>query len=147
MPPQRTVLGTMSGNRAFNHQLSPYQRGQILRMSSSGQKCTNIQALLNVSRGAIQSTIKFEALRNNSDTQARSGRPKGYSEATERRILRHIRLNPKDTYLQLISACDLTIKKTTIKSILTQHSITNWRARRRPFLTETNAAKRLAWCL
>jgi IS30 family transposase len=144
MLPQRTVLGTISGNRAFNHQLSLYQRGQILGISSSGQKCTNIQALLNVSRSTIQSTIKFEALRNNGDTQARSSRPKGYSEATKHRILRYVRLNPKDTYLQLISVCDLTIKKTTIKSILTQYSITNWRTRRRPFLTETNAAKRLA---
>jgi transposase len=147
MPPQRSVLGTISGNRAFNHQLSPYQRGKILGLSSRGQKCSDIQALLNVSRGAVRSTIKLDSLRNNGYPQARSGRPKGYSEATERQILRHVRLNPKDTYLQLISACDLTIKKTTIKSILTRHGITNWRARRRPFLTEANAAKRLAWCL
>jgi hypothetical protein len=38
----------------------------------------------------------------------------------------------------------LTIKRDTIKKILDKHSISNWRARRRPFLTEVNAAKRLA---
>lgn len=35
----------------------------------------------------------------------------------------------------------------TIKKILKEHGIGNWRVKRRPFLTEVNAAKRLAWCL
>jgi hypothetical protein len=34
-----------------------------------------------------------------------------------------------------------------IKRSLVKHGIHNWRARRRPFLTEENAAIRLAWCL
>jgi DDE superfamily endonuclease/Transposase len=37
--------------------------------------------------------------------------------------------------------------RSTIKKILVEHGIHNWRARRRPFLTEENAAIRLAWCL
>jgi hypothetical protein len=147
MPPQRSVLGTISGNRAFNHQLSPYQRGRILGLTEGGLKSSYIEDLLNVSCGAIQSTLNLEHLRNEGNTQARSGRPREYTDATERRILRHVRLHPKDIYAQLILVCDLSIKKTTIKTILTRYSITNWRAKRRPLLTEANAAKRLAWCL
>jgi Transposase len=147
MPPQRSVLSSISGNRAFNHQLSPYQRGKIIGLTHSGQKSTDIQGLLNVSRGAVRSTLKLDSLGLEGDTQLRSGRPKSYSEATERKILRHVRLHPKDTYTQVILACDLIIKRGTIRSILSRHGITNWRARRRPLLTEANAAKRLAWCL
>jgi transposase len=147
MPPQRSVLGTISGNRAFNYQLSPYQRGRILGLTEGGIKSSNIQNLLDVSRGAVESTLKREHLRNEGNTQARSGRPREYTDTTERKILRHVRLHPKDTYTQLILACELSIKKTTIKTILTRHGITNWRARRRPFLTEKNTVKRLAWCL
>jgi hypothetical protein len=58
MPPQRSVLGTISGNRAFNYQLSPYQRGRILGLTEGGTKSSDIQDLLHVSRGAVQSTLK-----------------------------------------------------------------------------------------
>jgi hypothetical protein len=44
-------------------------------------------------------------------------------------------------------ACEMACSKSTIKKILVEHGIHNWRARRRPFLTEENAVKRLAWCL
>jgi hypothetical protein len=147
MPPQRSILGSISGNRAFNHQLSPYQRGKIIGLTHSGEKSRDIQSLLNGSRGAVRSTLKLDSLGLEGNTQLRSGRPKCYLEATERKILQHVRLHPKDTYTQVILACELTIKSGTIKSILSQHGITNWRARRRPLLTEANAAKRLAWCL
>ena len=52
MLPQHSVLGSISGNRAFNYHLSPYQRGKIIRLTHSSQKSTNIQSLLNVSRRA-----------------------------------------------------------------------------------------------
>jgi len=35
----------------------------------------------------------------------------------------------------------------TIHRFLDLYSISNWRAKRRPYLTEEVAAKRLAWCL
>ena len=147
MLPQCSVLGTISGNRAFNHQLSPYQRGKIVGLTARGEKSRSIEDLLKVSRGAVRSTIQLDHVRHEGNPQVRSGRPKEYSEATIRKIIRHVRLQLKDSYAELIRACDLSIKRTTIKSILSQHGITNWRARRRPLLTEANVAKRLAWCL
>ena len=61
-------------------------------------------------------------------------------------MIRHVRLNPKDTYAQVREACQLSIKKGTIKKILKEYGIVNWRVRKRPFLIEKYAAKRLAWC-
>jgi hypothetical protein len=147
MPPQRSVLGTISGNRAFNHQLSPYQRGRIVGLTAKGEKSRAIEDLLDVSRGAVRSTLDFDHVPHEDNSQVRSSQPKEYLEATVRRIIRHVRLYPKDLYTELITACNLSIKRTTIKTILSQHGIINWRARRRPLLTEANAAKRLAWCL
>jgi hypothetical protein len=86
-------------------------------------------------------------LRDEGFSQQRSGRPLEYTPADERNLARHVRLHPKDTYAQVIVACSLGIKKTTIKKILRQYGIVNWRARKRPSLTEKNAADRLAWCL
>jgi hypothetical protein len=87
MPPQRSVLSSISGNRAFNHQLSPYQRGKIIRLTHSGQKSTDIQSFLNVLHGAVHSTLKLNSLGLEGNTQLRSGRPKEYSEATKHKIL------------------------------------------------------------
>lgn len=61
--------------------------------------------------------------------------------------MRHVRNNPKDTYIQVIKTCGLSCKKRTVTTILEKYYITKWRAARRPFLTETNVLKRLAWCL
>jgi hypothetical protein len=72
-----------------------------------------------VSRSAIESTLKRKYLYNEGNTQARSGRLREYTDAIEHKILRHILLHLKDIYTQLILACNLSIKKTTIKTILT----------------------------
>ncbi|KIM92521.1 hypothetical protein OIDMADRAFT_139515 [Oidiodendron maius Zn] len=141
MPPQRSVLGSISGNRSFNHQLSPYQRGAIIGLTAGGVKSRSIETFLNVSRGAVRSTQDFDYLRDDGHLQARSGRPKEYSEATVYKIIYYIRQYPKDSYADVIKACNLSIKRTTIKTILSEYSITNWHARRRPLLTEANTAK------
>jgi len=112
----------------------------------AGAKSKDIQVNLNISRGALRSTLSLDQLRNQGVSQSRIGAPKSYTEAEERKLIRHVRLHPKDTYTQVKEACALRCGKTTIKKILKEYSIINWRARRRPFLTETNAAKRLAWC-
>lgn len=35
MPPERTLLGSITGNRAFSHELSPYKRGRIIGLTES----------------------------------------------------------------------------------------------------------------
>jgi len=144
MPPQRTPLGPISSNREFNHQLSLYQRGRIIGLVEKGVKPPEIADRLKCSRGAVRSTLVYIILRDEGEQQPRSGRPLEYTPADERNLLRHVRLNPKDLYEEYRRAYGLEIKRATIKRILRRYYIINWRARRRPYLTEKNAAKRLA---
>ncbi|KUJ06194.1 uncharacterized protein LY89DRAFT_790705 [Mollisia scopiformis] len=130
MPPQRPPLARISGNRLKNQELSPYQRGKAIGMLNGGLKFCQIQKRMKCSRGALRSTFDIEALRHEGESLPRSGPPLCYTEADERRLIRHVRLHPKDSYSQLILALGLA-----------------FRARRRPELTEVNAAERLVWCL
>jgi len=147
MPPQRTPLGLISGNRLKNFELSPYQRGQITGGNILGYSPAVIALGLNLPKQTVWNTIRLDELRVEGASQQRTGRPKGYTAPDERAILRHARLFPKHTYLEVIQATGVEIKRDTVKRILKQHGITNWRAKRRPELTEVHAAKRLAWCL
>jgi hypothetical protein len=113
-------------------------------MRKAGAKYNEIEIDLDISTSALRSTLTKEQLRPEGITQPRSGRPTIYSEADERNLLQHICLNPKHTYKEVRVACNFPGKKDIIKRILKRHSITNWRARRWPFLTEINEAKRLA---
>lgn len=51
MLPRHYILGPISSNRAFSDQLSPYQRGNIIRRTIGGTRSGLIETLLNVSRG------------------------------------------------------------------------------------------------
>ena len=144
MPPLRTQLRSITPNRPYNHQLTLFQRGIAIGLSIKGAKSTEIEDFLEISRRAVRSTLTLAHLRDDGEAQVRSGRPVKFTPADERNLLRHVRLHPKDTYTEVIVACGLKIKRDTVKRILKKYGIVNWRARRRPFLTEKNAAKRLA---
>jgi len=147
MPPIRTPLGAISGNRLPGYEISPYMRGKVMGQASKGATPTQIAADLKLTRSAVRYTISIDPLRNEGISQPRAARKKSYTNAEERLIIRHVRLNPKDTYKQVKEACQLSFSNSTIKRILKAHGIGNWRAKRRPLLTEEHAAKRLAWCL
>src|SRR5579862_6871117 len=147
MPPQCIPLGLVSGNRLFNCELTLYQRGIAIGMDFKGAKSSEIEVALDCYHGALQSTLKLAQLRNEGQYQTRAGAPKSYTEADERNLLRHIRKNPKDSYAQVQKGCEMKCSKSTIKRIIVKYGIHNWRARKRPILTEENAALRLAWCL
>jgi len=61
-------------------------------------------------------------------------------------FIRHVCLNLKDTYAQCKSTLGLTCSKSTMKKIFLENAIENCMTKRRPFLTEKHAARRLAWC-
>ena len=147
MPPQRTPLGSISGNRQKGQEISPYMRGQVAGKSSKGRSTRGIAKDLNLHHSTVQYTLHQDELRDDGHSLPRKLRGKSYTNADERVLLRHVRLNPKDTYNQVIVACGLSCKPTTVKKILKRHGICNWRAKKRPELTEAHAIARLAWCL
>jgi hypothetical protein len=147
MPPTRTPLRNLSANSRRGPDLSPFQRGQISGSSTEGAKTASISRKYTLPYSTVASTLNLEHLREDGASQHRSGRPLSYTLAEERRVLRHARANPKDTYRELIEGCSLLYSKNTVKKILKAYGIQNWIAKCRPYLTPAHAAKRLAWCL
>jgi hypothetical protein len=80
-------------------------------MARIGGKNKAIQIDLDITRGALRSTLDFEDVCPKGISVRKPGRPIIYSEANKRNLLRHVRLNPKDTYEQIRVACRLFIKR------------------------------------
>lgn len=93
MPLQRSILGSISGNRRFNCELTPYQRGKVVGLTLKGAKSTEVQTTLNISH-----TLSLDQLRNKGESQLRTGRPKSYIEVEERLMVHYIQINLKDLY-------------------------------------------------
>jgi hypothetical protein len=134
MPPLRTLIGEISGNRDIRTHLTLYIRGKITGCLLFGSSPTEVAVGLNLERSTIRYTSSL----------SKDPRRKSYSIVKERKLLRHVRLHPKDTYKQVKTICALICSITTIKTILKRHGITNWYCKRRLELTEAHAAKRLA---
>ena len=59
MPPQRTPLCDIDGNRRYRGaELSPYQRGQIMGARKTGSSLKEIEDELGHSRGAVRRTLE-----------------------------------------------------------------------------------------
>ncbi|KAH9204021.1 hypothetical protein DL95DRAFT_349506, partial [Leptodontidium sp. 2 PMI_412] len=110
-------------------ELSPYLRGQILGQARRYTNPYEIARDLKLDYGTVKYTIKQEPLRDDGKSLPRKPRGKSYTIAEERKLLRHVRLHPKDTYQEVITPCSLGCKETTVKKILKEHGITNWRAK------------------
>jgi hypothetical protein len=102
MPPQRTVLSSISRNRQKGQEISPYIRGQVQGQAFKGAKPAEIVTDLNLTRNIINYTLQQDELRNNGESLSRKLRGKSYTDAEERLLIRHVRLNLKDTYQQVI---------------------------------------------
>jgi len=107
MPPNRKALGPISGNIQKRRELTPYERGKIAAAAELGLRKAEIQAVYNHPESTIRKTISLDPLRNQGTFLPRSGRPKKYTAHDKRVLLRHVRLNPKDTYAQVRAACGL----------------------------------------
>ena len=125
MPPLRTPLRSISGNRPKGSEISPYMRGQVAGKASKGAKTATIAKALKLTRSTVNYTLQQDEIRNDRYSLPRKPRGKSYTDTNERRILRHIRLNPKDTYQQVINQLELGYRRETIKKILKKHSIGN----------------------
>jgi hypothetical protein len=73
-------------------------RGQVIGKASEGTDPTSITKDLKLTRSTVNYTLQQDELRNDGHSLPRKPRKKSYTDTDERRILRHVRLNPKDTY-------------------------------------------------
>lgn len=98
MPPQRTPLRSISGNRPLHARLTPYERGQVKGEAFRGAKTTKIAQHLKMNESTVRYTLQQDELRTDGVSLLRTPRKKSYTDAEERMCVRHVRLNPKDTY-------------------------------------------------
>jgi hypothetical protein len=125
MPPIRTPLAERNGNGHRGPELSKYERGRIISMHDAGKKDVEIHRFYSHPYSTVQLTITQDSLREDGHSIPRSGAPKSWTPAEERRVLRHVRSFLKDMYAQVITACSVGFKKTIVKKILKLHGIEN----------------------
>ncbi|KAF4637308.1 hypothetical protein G7Y89_g776 [Cudoniella acicularis] len=129
MPPQRTPLRSISSNSLPRTHLTPSTRGIIIGKKSEGAHAAQIARDLKLDVATVKYTIAKASLRNENCSIPHAPRRKSYTDTDERHLLRYVRLHPEDTYAQVIQACGLDCKTTTVKKILKRHGITNLRYR------------------
>ena len=64
MPPLRTPLRSISGNRPKGSEISPYMRGQVAGKASKGAKTATITKALKLTRSTVNYTLQQDEIRN-----------------------------------------------------------------------------------
>src|SRR4051812_49349342 len=73
MPPQRTPLGSISGNRMRGEETKPYTRGKIVEMHMAGAKPRAIREAFGVTKNAIKTAFKNNELKLKDALKPKSG--------------------------------------------------------------------------
>jgi Transposase/DDE superfamily endonuclease len=139
------ILTETSVNRTPNTELSPHIRSVIIGMHIAGQNASQIARILKLPGATIRDQIRLFPQRHANQSLPRSGHPRVYTDRDERRILRIIRKEPKIRWRCLKLTTGLDISLWTFKRLLKRHGIRKWLSKKRPELTEEQAAARLAW--
>jgi transposase len=146
MATPRRILGEVSVNRVSGTELSPFQRGQIIGAAKLGCTTTEISTALNHPPSTIRTTISRDEIRNDGESNLREGRPNALTIRQERIVIRFVRTHPKYTYAQVLLALGFDVHVSTLKRVLKKYGISNWKAKRRPYLSAKDAKARLKWC-
>ncbi|KAH9204216.1 hypothetical protein DL95DRAFT_319867 [Leptodontidium sp. 2 PMI_412] len=83
MPPQRTPIGCISGNRFKGCEISPYMRGKVAGFSAAGASQSTIATVLNLHRNTVQYTLAQDEIRDEGHSLPGKPRGKSYTEAEE----------------------------------------------------------------
>jgi hypothetical protein len=146
MATPRRPLQDISGNSTIKKELSLYQRGIIVGVTQAGANMGEISKAHSTAKSTIQDTLKLNSQRDNGKSRPRSGRLFSYTARDKYKVLRFVRVSLKSTYNNVQKEYGVNLLISTLKRILQKHSILNWRAKKRPALTEEVARKRYLWC-
>jgi argininosuccinate synthase len=114
MPPTRTPLGIISGNCLPGGHLSSNTRQFVYRGFIFSGSPAEIATTLNLDKKTVRHSIKLALLRNNGASLPRKSRNKSYTLSQVCHILRHVRVNPKDSYKTIISTLNLNCQRTIV---------------------------------
>ena len=89
---------------------------------------------IQLSRGAMRSTIAHATTRPQGESQARTGGPITYDDRDERMILHNLRLHPGMKFRDRRKETGLEMSNSTIKRIARKFELKHWCVKRRPEL-------------
>ena len=137
----------ISGNRRPNRQLSNEHKTAIIASRTAGLQWSEVASRNQVAISTAHTVFQNYTNTNNVNPRPRNGRPKVFTHLQERNILRCVRAHPKWTYQQVVDETSVPIGRSQFKRLLHKHFISQWRAKKRPYLTEDHCRKRKAFCL
>jgi len=147
MAQPRQILGEISGNSKRGKELTPWDRATIVSQRKAGLTYPEISKELGIALTTVKKTVKKHSAGDSTGhSKPRSGRPKKHDDRVHRRIIRFCRTAPDATYAEVIERLQLDVSKDTVRRILKEQGITNWRKKKRPALTKENARERLLFC-
>lgn len=136
MANKRHFGNPISGNSRRGPQLSPGDKRVLKAHVDDGLSYREIQEITGVAPSTTASAIKSLDNDTTGKARPRSGRPGALSERDQQLILRLVRQHPKWQYQKLLEEAGVGQSHSTIYRLLKHHGITNWRAKRRPELTQ-----------
>lgn len=141
------ILQEISANGRQRHEHSPYIRGQVIALRKVGFSFARISEETNLPISTCKSIHQRLNISPEGLNQHRTGRPKSLNQRDQRHIIRVVRRDPAITYQLLREKTGVIVSNRTISRLLDVYNIKNWRAKKRPKLTEKDARIRLAWAL
>ena len=130
-------------------ELSEFERGQIIAHHNDGLSQRKIAEKMKCSRCAVQTTLKRFMATKDVKTAQRSGRKKCTTSCEDRSLIRQSLRNRRKTSSELAAEfneeTDAKISARTVRRRLVDHGLRGCKARKKPFISETNKKKCLQW--
>jgi transposase len=135
----------ISGNRGYGEELSTDTRAGILVAVEAGKKKAEIAREFHCSRRAVYNTISRYEYTGDTKSLPRPGRPEVTTRREKRALVRIARACPRINLNQLKNEVGAQCHSRTVYNILRTKGIRNRLAKKRPELSENNAAQRLSF--
>ena len=103
--------------------------------------------MLQIADSTVGDTIFLDPLRDEGHSKPRTGRPEKDFERFKRNLVYVVRREPKASIAKIRKHMGVKISNGTITRILDAVEIWHWRYKKRLYLTEEVAVRRLAWRL
>ena len=132
--PRHKPLRALNVNMTSRKELSNDTKSRIYGRALGGQSSYEIALEENIKLRSVYRVIKTTSERGDNFNTPKSGRPKVHSSQDDRSVVRNARLNPKFTYEDLARETDVDFSRDTVRSILRDVDISNWRSKKRPAL-------------
>lgn len=132
-------------------ELSVAMRAQIQVYHGLGWSQRKIAENVGCSLCGVQTTLKRFKETGSYETRKRSGRPRKTSARIDRDVVRSSLRNRRKTTVELAeeltSSSGISVSRRTVGRRLAEAGLKGRKARKKPWISETNRQKRLAWAL